>query len=134
MYRKKIVNGLYKLVMGIMSFFDLKLAVVLMEHKIELLTVHEDEKENDRYYDPDHFVNGNIYIKDKANPVKLQEVEDKTELISSTKYKKFFNIDIIDKIAQVSKGAITIKGWVAMLALLSISTGLNVLMFFSLAG
>lgn len=134
MYRKKIVNGLYKLVMGIMSFFDLKLAVVLMEHKIELLTVHEDEKENDRYYDPDHFVNGNIYIKDKANPVKLQEVEDKTELISSTKYKKFFNIDIIDKIAQVSKGAITIKGWMAMLALLSISTGLNVLMFFSLAG
>lgn len=134
MISKKVTNGLFKLVMGIASMFDLKIAVILMRHKIKLETVHEDEKENDRYYDPKHYLNGNLYIEDMANPVDIEELEDKTQMISSEKYKKFFDIDILEKIAQVSKGSIAIKGWSIMIMLLVISTIINIFLFFILAG
>jgi len=134
MISKKITNGFFKLVMGIASIFDLKIAVILDDHKIRLQTVHEDEKENTRYFDSDFFINGNLYIRGKANPVNLNEIEDETHLISSEKYQRFFNIDIIEKIANVSKGSVEIKGWTMMLLLLAVNSIILVFLFFMMAG
>lgn len=134
MIRKHIVNGFFKLALGIASVFDLKLAVILMEHKMKLKTVHKDEKENDRYFDPSQFINGNLYIKDKANPIEFKETDDKSELISSEKYKKFYDIDILEKIANISKGSVSVKGWTAMLVLLVISTTINIFLFMMMSG
>jgi len=134
MYSKKMMNGFFKLVMGIASLFDLKLAIVLRDHEILIETIAEDEKEGERYFDPEHYLNGNLYIDGKANPVDIKEMKEDVQLISSTKYERFFDIDILEKIAQVSKGSISIKGWGIMLALLSVSTILNVFLFFMMAG
>lgn len=134
MLRKKILNGLFKLVMTIMQLFDCKTAIILMDHKLKIETVHKDEKENKRYYDPDHYINGNLYIKDKSNPVDIENINDKTNLISSDKYQQFFNIDVLEKIAKVSQGAIKVKGWAAMLIMLVINSIMSIFIFLSLMG
>lgn len=133
--KKGIGNVVLKLALGIVdSLLSLKLAVILDRHEIKLKTVDEEEKDADRYYDSDHYLNGNIYIKENSNPVKPDRHDDEVNLISSAKYKKFFKMKVLDNIARLSEGALEVKGWKAMLILIAITLMVSVFQLMLLLG
>lgn len=127
--RKAIIDGLFALVSGIADLLGLKLGIIVGEHKIRIKSVYPDKKKSKRYYDGEHYYNGNIYKKENANPIKISEQNDNIKLISSEKYKRFFEIDILKKIGQVTKGAVQIKGMTAVMVMLGIQLVLIVFIF-----
>lgn len=96
------------------EFSDKKLVVQLDKHKIDMEFVDTDEyKYNDAFYDDRHYINGNIFIKGYANPIKpvfdrtiedADELDDdkvveKLKLKPSLRYKTFMREDKIRQIA-----------------------------------
>lgn len=101
----KIGRLVYDIVAGIMLMLGYKLKVTVGEHKIYLDWVKASDMK-ERAWDSTHFVNGNIFIKGFANPVKpyLDKKKNKLELMESTRYKDYMKLQTIQNIAKLSAG------------------------------
>lgn len=87
------------------KMFGYELAVIINEHSIKLKMVNPDNKE-DRAYDDNHFVSGNVFVKEFANPLSIEKVAEaykEQEFITSERYKKYMEQSLIDDIVRSSK-------------------------------
>lgn len=108
MFGKKILNWILGLAVGVASLLGYKLMVSVDEHRIDVeLTKPEELRE--RIYDTSHYVNGNIYRKGYANPIKplLDKAGKKVELVSSERYKEFMRMKILKELIKTAEGT----GW-----------------------
>lgn len=102
------MNWIVGLAVGVASLLGYKLIVSVDEHRINVeLTKPEELRE--RIYDTNHYVNGNIYVKGYANPIKplLDKAESKVELVSSERYKNFMRMKILKELIKTAEGT----GW-----------------------
>jgi len=85
--------------------FGYELAITIDEHEIKLEVVDPDNIE-ERAFDSSHFVSGNIFVGDFANPINISNIEEAykdAEYIVSDRYKKYMEQELIDDIVQTSK-------------------------------
>lgn len=122
-----IFTAMLNAVRQLMRVFNLETEIVLTEHKIK--TKARKPKNSDKAWDDSHWVYGNIFIKDYANPVKI--AKDKVEendyhLIASERYKTFMEQDLIDDMLQASKddGLTLLQALVAIIATNLLSVGM----------
>jgi len=107
MIGKKLLNGLLGLIEGIGILLGYKWRVRLDLHKIYLDFISPDEKST-REYNHDHFVNGNIYVKGKSNPIKPKlEGKEAQDVISSDRYKTFMGLSLANDLVLAQKD----EGW-----------------------
>lgn len=90
----------------------LELEVVLTEHKIK--TKMQNPDKTDKFWNSKIWTNGNIYLKDYANPVNIEisDIENHShkeddsvdaDLITTERYKTFMEQSLIDDMLQASK-------------------------------
>lgn len=105
MIGNKIGKLAYDVVAGIMLMLGYKLKVTVGEHKIYLDWVKASNLK-ERAWDKSHYVNGNIFVKGYANPIKprLDREKSNLDMIESTRYKDFMKLQTIQNIAKLSSG------------------------------
>lgn len=105
MIGNKIGKLAYDVVAGIMLILGYKLKVTVGEHKIYLDWVKASDL-NERAWDNSHYVNGNMFVKGYANPIKprLDKEKSRLDMIASTRYKDFMKLQTIQNIAKLSSG------------------------------
>lgn len=89
------------------KMFGYELAVIINEHSIELQMVNPENVE-ERAYDDNHFVSGNLFVKEFANPVNIKNMAKAykdQEFITSKRYKKYMEQSLIDDIVRSSKNS-----------------------------
>lgn len=98
-------NLLLSLVLSMADVLGMKVKVELDEHKIDLSLISARELKK-RAYDDGHYVNGNVFYKNFANPVKakLDEGKDKLELITSDRYKHFMRMSLLKDLIKSAEG------------------------------
>jgi hypothetical protein len=112
---KYLFAALLNAVRGIARTFGYELKIVLTDHKI-LLKFDNPDREGS-CWDKSHWTYGNIFIEGYANPVKPSITEDdKTEMITSDRYKTFMEQSLIDDMLQASKS----KGLTLLQAVIAI--------------
>lgn len=123
MIGKSMANGLLSLVEGIAFLLGYKIRIKLDEHKIYIDFV-DPKNDKMRAYDWNHFVNGNVFLRGKASPIKpLLDDNDDVDVIGSDRYKKLMRNKVITDLIKSQEE----EGWttrqIAMFGL--IITGMN---------
>lgn len=123
----KIFTAMLNLIRSIMRAFNLETEIVLTEHKIKTKAVKPERSE--KAWDDSHWVHGNIFIKDYANPVKISKEkieENDYHLIASERYKTFMEQDLIDDMLQASKdsGLTLLQALIVILSTNLLSVGM----------
>lgn len=133
----RVLNLLVGLVDGLTRLLGYRLMVVLDDHQIDVKVIAPDSSD-EIAYDDNHYVNGNIFLKGYANPIKLKLDKAKKEvaLISSERYKYFMRMNLVKDIIRSTEGG----GWSLetmvkiMLILLLVNTGFIVFFVVLLIG
>jgi hypothetical protein len=120
---------------GTARLFGYELKIVLTEHKIK--TKFDKPSREGNCWDDSHWIRGNIFIKDIANPINIKksDVEDEdVEIITSERYKRFMEQSLVDDMLQASKtGKMTVKNAVVILGSL-IVLGIGVIYVLTTGG
>lgn len=88
---KPMANLMLGMAETLAEFSDNKLVVEIDEHKMDLKFVDPDQFRNrEAFYNDSHFVNGNIFIKGYANPIKpvFDRLINKTDELSEDEVRK----------------------------------------------
>jgi hypothetical protein len=80
---------------------ELKLKVMLNKHKIDQEYTIPD-KTNDAW-DFDTYYNGNLFLEDKAQPLRLNKDNNRLKLMSSDRYRSYMNNKLVDDIVSASE-------------------------------
>lgn len=87
------------------EMFDHNLMVSVDDHEIRFKYEKEPEEIEGINWDNNMYVNGNIYYKGKANPIKpvIDDGKDEVELISSDRYKDFMKQTLVRDIVRATE-------------------------------
>lgn len=120
----KIGELLVKMVEGILYILGYRYVITFGSHKINVSFDKPKNMGSTKIYDKKHYVNGNIYLHDGANPIKLGKglVDGKYKIIPSGKFAKFMEMKLLDDIARLSEGDMTIEGWKLVVMMVAINT------------
>lgn len=102
---EKFGLAIVALTRSIVQMFGYELAVKIKEHSINLDFVDPDALD-ERAYDDNHFVSGNIFVGEYANPINITNIKNayqEADYIVSERYKEYMEQELIDDIIQSSK-------------------------------
>lgn len=136
--KESIINGVVNIGEGFGRLVDLKWKVEIDENKM-YVKMSEFGDETAVAYDRKHFVNGNVFIKGKANPIKpiFDDAKDRVELISSKRYKSLMRNSVISdliKSQDESEGLTTEQVALLGVVLSGVNTALLIFGAFMLMG
>lgn len=122
MFGKKVLNGFLSLIEGMAILLGYKWRIKLDEHKIYPNFINPDNKA--RAYDRSHFVNGNIFLRGKASPIKPVKVDKDVSIIGSSRYKMLMRNKVIGDLikSQEEEGWSTRKIMLVGVVLTAINT------------
>lgn len=133
----KIGSGIVKLIEGLLYLLGYRYKITLGRHKIYIdFCKPKKMAKDDRIYDDGHYVNGNLYLKGGANPVKVGKglTDGKFKVIPSGKYMKFMEMKVLNDIARLSEGDMEIKGWKLVVLMIAINTTISAFLLILLLG
>ena len=116
-------NFRLKLTRSIANTFGYELEITVDDHEIDVKFVDPENKER-KAWDSNHFVSGNIFYKDYANPINFKMVDEQNlKFISSERYETFMEQSLIDDIVRSSKeNSITLIQAVIVIVLTQLTT------------
>lgn len=85
------------------KFGSLKRKVTLTPHKIKHRYVIPEDLDGELAWDDEMYVNGNIFFKNRANPVKLESISDSCEWISSERYKDYMKNKLVRSLIKTTE-------------------------------